>query len=567
MFRQRATIPSVSADFANPQPRLPRLLRLSPFLFLLAAATPRLFAAPAITSIQNAASNIAPGLPNAPLAQGAIFIIQGSGLGPANISITSSPFQDTTWSGTSVSIVSGGTTVAALMYYASDGQVAALLPSDTPTGTAAFTVTYNGQTSNSVNHTIVAINLGLFTVDSTGGGVGIVTYADGSLVSPDKTSSCNGAYTLCGAANPGDTLILWGTGLGPVNGSDAAGAGLGVNMPNIPLTVWLGGVQAPVVYQGRSGCCIGEDEIFITVPDNVPTGCAVPLVAQIGNEISNNVLIPVAGGSRDCTPLNPVFAALGSADMGQLAVGGTITFAELNLEKDPNGNGYQDFAKFVFAKILSFTPGTAAFLPSYADSQPLGTCVIYNNSNGNNDVPFTNLVPLDAGSSFTLSGPGGSADVTPSTSNTLSTAGTFLVPGTFAVTGTGGADVGPFTGNFTVSALPALTNPATSTNLTVTRSNGMTVNWTGGAGNILLQVGSNTDSSGNTGTTVNCTAPASAGSFTIPAFALLALPPTNFSYFEIASAEAYFPFTATGLNAGWVQTQIWGPGVGGFALK
>ena len=33
-----------------------------------------------------------------------------------------------------------------------------------------------------------------------------------------------GVYTTCGAANPGDVLTIWATGLGPVAGSDAPGA-------------------------------------------------------------------------------------------------------------------------------------------------------------------------------------------------------------------------------------------------------------------------------------------------------------------------------------------------------
>ena len=97
-------------------------------------------------------------------------------------------------------------------------------------------------------------NLGIFTVDSSGQGAGIVTYADYSLVSPMKAANCGGPNTTCGAANPGDTLILWGTGLSAVSGSDAAGAGLGQNMPNLSLQLWVGGVQAKVIYQGRSGC-------------------------------------------------------------------------------------------------------------------------------------------------------------------------------------------------------------------------------------------------------------------------------------------------------------------------
>jgi len=52
------------------------------FLLCLAAVVP-LFAAAAITSVQNSGSNIVAGLPNAGIAQGVIFVIKGSGLGPA----------------------------------------------------------------------------------------------------------------------------------------------------------------------------------------------------------------------------------------------------------------------------------------------------------------------------------------------------------------------------------------------------------------------------------------------------------------------------------------------------
>ena len=271
-------------------------------------------AAPNIANVANAASNIGS---NFPIAPGAIFVVYGSGLGPSSISIAAAAFQSTSLSGTSVAVTSGTTTVNALMYYTSDTQVAALLPSNTPTGGATFTVTYNGQTSNQQPHGIASSNVGIFTIDSSGEGPGIVTYADYSLVSAVKAAHCGGPSTACGAANPGDTLSLWATGLGPVSGNDASGAGLGQNMPNVPVTVWLGGVQAPVAYQGRSGCCIGEDQIVFTVPNNVPTGCAVPLVVQIGsaaNTVSNSTVLPVATSSRNCTPSNSV-----SVDTSQLA--------------------------------------------------------------------------------------------------------------------------------------------------------------------------------------------------------------------------------------------------------
>src|SRR6202162_4636911 len=332
-----------------------RVFRLSSFIFLVTAVTPWLSAAPTIAAVANAASNITF---NAPIAQGAIFVLYGSGLGPANISFAPAAFQSTSLRGTSVAVTVGTTTVNALMYYTSDSQVAALLPSNTPTGAGTFTVTYNSQTSNSVGHGVAANNLGIFTVDSTGQGPGIVTYPDYSLVSAAKASPCGGPSTACGAANPGDTLILWATGLGPVSGDDASGAGLGVNMPNVPLTLWLGGVQAPVVYQGRSGCCIGEDQIVFTVPSNVPMGCAVPLAVQIGtaaNTISNSTLMPVAKGSRDCTPTNP---ALASINAEQAVMAGPVTFGFITLRHDLKGilpPVFQDRVEFQFDKILNYT--------------------------------------------------------------------------------------------------------------------------------------------------------------------------------------------------------------------
>jgi uncharacterized protein (TIGR03437 family) len=66
-------------------------------------------------------------------------------------------------------------------------------------------------------------------VSQAGTGEAILTHADFSLVSGSK------------AANPGDTVFLWGTGLGPVTGNETAGP-LPGDMPNLPVKVWLGTV-------------------------------------------------------------------------------------------------------------------------------------------------------------------------------------------------------------------------------------------------------------------------------------------------------------------------------------
>src|SRR5579883_657733 len=522
------------------------------FALFSAAGLTSLGAALTVTSIQNAASSIVPGLPNAPLAQGSIFIIKGSGLGPATLSIASTPFQSTTLNGTSVAVTVGGTTVNALMYYTSDGQVAALLPSNTPTGAGSFTVTYNGQISATAPIAVVANNLGIFTIDSSGGGPGIVTYPDYSLLSAVKSANCGGPNTTCGAANPGDTLILWATGLGPVKADDATG--LGVNMPNLPLTVWLGGVQAPVSYQGRSGCCVGEDQVVFTVPNNAPVGCAVPLVVQIGNQVSNTTLVPVASGGRSCPFARPDLASFGSNQLEQAIIAGTVSSGSVKLNQFSDGGGaFEDDARFQFIKVTGFVSGTQPFLASWLDDQAPSTCITYSNLNASFSSPISGGSLLDGGSSFLVNGPKGSLTL-PSNSGKLSAfnmTGAFLVPGMYTVSGTGGADVGPFSANVTIPAAAALTSP--TNNGTATRANGMTVTWSGGSGSIEIEVNSCTDSSCNNGAAAVCHLDASAGTFTIPPYVLDALPAGNFAGL-VLSSYSFGTFTATGLNAGSIST-------------
>jgi uncharacterized protein (TIGR03437 family) len=551
---------------------LSSVIRRFPVVLLVAAVVPQLPAAPTITSVANAASNI--GF-NSPIAQGAIFVLKGSGLGPDKIAVAPAPFQSTSLSDTKVTVTAGAISLDAPIYYTSATQVAALLPSGIPAGGANFTVTYNGQGSSPVGHGTAPSNVGIFTIDSTGQGPGIVTFPDYSLVSASKASNCGGPNTACGAANPGDTLILWATGLGPVFGDEAGGAGLGQAMPNVPLKLWLGGIQAPVVYQGRSGCCVGEDQIVFTVPNNVLTGCAVPLVVQIGevtNTISNTVVMPVAKGSRNCTTTNPVMANV------QAAVGGSFTFGSIELDKElnDNGNGFQDRAVFEFYKFPAPSPSVQPFFVSWIDDLPAGSCFVSGSLNGGGDPPLLDPAPLNAGTSFTVTGPGGSVPVTTKAGNsagTLSAAGTFLVPGAYTVAGTGGADIGALSATITFPATPTLVSPGNGA--AVTRSNGMTVSWTGGGSNASVQISiaSALDNTFKAGLRATCKAPAGPGTFTIPPYVLLALPAGNFAGFVLAPETASAGFTAPGLTFGLLQAYHngtgfgYGAGAGSFALR
>jgi uncharacterized protein (TIGR03437 family) len=548
-----------------------RLAQLFCF-FLVTAGIFRLAAAPTVSNVQNATTNIPQGLPNAQIAQGSLFVIKGSGLGPADIVIASPAFQTTTLSSTSVAVTAGGTTVNAPMYYTSASQIAALLPSSTPTGTVTLTVTYNGQTSAPAQFTVVQFGFGVLTLDSSGQGPAIVSFSNYSLVSAAIAGNCGPPLTLCGAANPGDTLFLWGTGLGPVSGNELSGSGLGQDMPNLPVTVWLGGVQAPVSYRGRSGCCIAEDQIAITVPNTVPAGCAVPLVVQINGRISNTTLLPVANGSRTCTGNNPAI------NVQQLATTTSFTVGALELDHllPTADSSLVDRAKFDFIKVSGIPAVSQADLAVYLDNPPLGTCMTVVGPNTPSDAFFNSvtLAPLDAGSTFTVTGPKGSMTVTANTGDrpTISAAGTFLVPGNYTITGSGGKDVGAFTANIAIPVSPTLTSPAGPSGLTVSRSQGMPVSWNsnGATGHVELVLLSNFSPSVQA--TAVCEAPASAGRFTIPPYVLLALPPGNFTGFFFALGDFAGPattaaFTANGLNVGIAQTFVDAAGFGGFVLQ
>ena len=340
---------------------------------------------------------------------------------------------------------------------------------------------------------------------------------------------------------------------GPVNGSDVSGAGLGQKMPNIPLTVWLGGVQAPVIYQGRSGCCIGEDQIVFTVPNNVPTGCAVPLAVQINSLISNYTSMPVANGSRGCTPSNP---ALSQVNIEQDVTAGPVSYGAITLSRNSTGPNAADTddATFMFIKILEYGAGSQPFYASYLDNPPAGTCTVYNTLSPSTKPPIATSAAADAGPSFTVTGPNGNQTVQASGSGkftaVLSAAGTFLSPGTYTVIGKGGADIGAFSATATMPAAPTLNTPALGT-----RSAGTTVTWSGGAPNafVEIQVASPTDNTGTNGATAVCYGSSSAGTMAIPAYVMLALPATNFGSFQFQQGTLA-AFTASGLDIGQIQT-------------
>lgn len=240
-----------------------------------------------VTSVSNAASNLMAELPSYGIAQGSMFVIKGSGIGPATLALATTFPLGTTLEGTSVAVSAGGVSYSAIVYYTSATQVAAILPSATAIGEGTLTVTYNGQTSASFPVTVVKSALGVFTLNQSGAGDAIATLGAG-FVGP------------LNAANPGEVVAFWATGLGPVN-FDETGPAEQFDMTDITVEAWVGGKSAEVVFRGRNGCCSSVDTLYVRIPPGT-AGCMTPVVFKTGAYISNTTTISTAASGRICEP-------------------------------------------------------------------------------------------------------------------------------------------------------------------------------------------------------------------------------------------------------------------------
>src|SRR5690349_9607182 len=278
--------------------------------------------------VLNAASNALPGLPNSAIAQGSIFLVYGTGLGPpppAGAPVTYAPFPLPESlpgpDGTAIHVTVGNTAVDALMIYTSPTQIAAILPSQTPvtpTQTPGqITVSYAGATSAPAPIQVVASSFGIFTLNQGGSGP--------AAVQNYISASSYTVNTLTSPAKPGQTLILYGTGLGPVTFDESRPA-LAGNVGANDFALNVAGIPALVSYHGRSSCCAGLDQINFKVPAGVD-GCYVPVWVQVGGVVSNFTTISISSDGQACT--DPT--GFGSSDLQKLAQGGKLKAGVITL--------------------------------------------------------------------------------------------------------------------------------------------------------------------------------------------------------------------------------------------
>ena len=532
-------------------------------------------AQPVATGAVNSASFARSDLPNGSLAQGSIFSVFGSSMGPAALAQSTSFPLPTELAGTSVQVTVAGTTVDCIMLFTVAGQLAVILPSNTPLGDGTLTVTFNGQTSAPLPITVVAHSFGIFALNQAGSGPGVFT---------DLAFS---PRTVLDSATPGEQLDVWGTGLGAVAGDEAGGA-LPGDLRGVDVQVLVGGIPATIIYRGRSGCCGGLDIVRFATPENVD-GCYVPVVVVVEGVASNFTTLPVSQSGGTCSSGSGGFTA---AELETARAGGGLKLGNVSLSRfSLSFSGPFPAQTFEFktdtasGSFFDFNLNQLVQSQGVAGISTIGACTVFQIQGTEVQQSLDPVRPagLDAGSSLTLAGPMGTKQIARIDvgvySATLSsslpsflTAGPkalaaeavnqglpsgYLEPGTYTVSGPGGSDVGPFTTSLVVPEALNWTNRDAITS--VPRSSNLSVTWAGGGQSGTVQIfGSSVVGVDETasGAAFFCREDVSAGSFSVPSAVLSSLPVSGmqdgipFGVLGVGVASDGTRFSASGLDLG-----------------
>jgi len=479
--------------------------------------------APSITQVQNNYSFILPNAPNYGISPGTLVLISGSGMAAPGTTVTSlsdpSKALPQTLNGAQVTVTVGGTTVNPGLYYVIPNYIAAVLPSGLPTGSGTITVSYGGQTSTAFPITLVS---NAFGFDYYGGSLAGIT--DNLANSPRPGHLITTTYS----AKLGETVTFWGSGFGAdAKNTDVSPPTDFNNIPNGITALYIGNVQVPAAnigYYGRSGYQ-GVDQMNVTIPSNAPTGCAVSVAAVSGTganqKVSNIVTMPIGATIGTCSdPIEFVDPTTASTLAGKA----TVKFGGLTIAQFTSSSGTMDEA------AASFWAVGGAYLNGYTSSTlpSEGSCTVIQSSSTTPVNPIT-LTGLNAGT-ITVTGPVSPVETLQGFAQEpgiyfaeLPAGWVPATGGTFTFAGTAGTDVGAFS-NASVNLSSPLTWTNSSSDATVPRSSGVTVNWTGGNSGTFAEITGDSVSSGLFSASFICIAPATAHTFTVPPAVLLQLP-------------------------------------------
>lgn len=519
--------------------------------------------------VVNTASFTAAGLPGGAIAQGSVFTILGSGLGPAKPAQAASLPLGISLAGVSVRVFQGTQVVSALPLYVSSSQIYAVMPSNAPLGRVSVHISYLGAISNPAPVTVVNSSFGIFTWNALD-----VSASNGNAIFKDNSFGSGPAFAqnenfvTGGAMNstaqpamPEQAVTIWGTGLGPNIGSDSI-LPYPADLP-VQVEVFVGGAPATLTASRRSRHP-GVDNITFLVPDGAPLGCYVPVqVRTAGATVSNTATISIsADGSACADSFNPLASyVLNGGAVGEVFGVRTSTLIDIGVDAPINFSNDNLFV------LLRAEPGGAWAFNPLVSLPPVGSCAVYNttiNSPGGSYVPGLTAPgrSLNAGSQLSIAAPSGMVPASPLRDDPrfyaapiLSTIG----PASgYNISAPGGADVGAFTASVILPAAPQWTNGAQIGS--VQRSAGVTVTWqTDDTADPIVIAGASADVPTNSSALFLCLSSPADGQFTVPDYVLSSLPATRpqralnvgVLYVGVLPLQNATSFAATGLDAGF----------------
>jgi len=231
----------------------------------------------ATASVVSAASSVS----FVPLAPGGIISIYGTNL--ADSAVTASTLPLPTQLGNAEVIVAGQ---PAPLLYVSNGQINAIVPEGVNPNTAQQVLVERGMTySQPVPVNVAAAQPGIFQ----SGGIGI-------FVDFPHSGAASFLVTQKAPATAGDVLVAYCAGLDPTNPSVPDGTASPTsplaNTSN-PVTVTIGGQNAPVFFAGLTPDFAGLYQINLTVPTGIQPGNAVPVTVSVAGQSSPAAPIPI----------------------------------------------------------------------------------------------------------------------------------------------------------------------------------------------------------------------------------------------------------------------------------
>lgn len=211
--------------------------------------------------IVNAASNA----PGAPLSPGEFVTAFGANLATQTLQ-AGAPYP-LTLGGVTVSV----NNIPAPIYLISKNQINFLVPYGVTGSTASIVIKNSTGTSNTVTMQLATTSPGVYSVDYSGAGFGVILHADYSLV------------TTANPAHKGETVLMYLTGLGAVAPPVADGvAAPSTPLSNVVLTpqqlqVYISGMPAVTQFAGLAPGFPGLYQINVTIPTTIQTLNQVPV--------------------------------------------------------------------------------------------------------------------------------------------------------------------------------------------------------------------------------------------------------------------------------------------------